>query len=313
MMELFYFDKTVKKGSVKDLSKLKDMPLWIDITNITKEEAELMKKTFNLHPLSSEDLFNSNVRIKIEAFNDYLFCVFHGITKKKHIELVELDFVLGKTFIISNHKKEIQSITELKNNNEKMDALFSKGVDFIFHKIVDEQVDNFFPVLETIDESIENIEEEVTRSPRPELLTKILKLKRLIVIIKRSAMPQREKLSSLAKREHDFISKKATPYFRDVYDHSIKVLDMIDNYREAIGSAFDAYMSAVSNNMNEVMKVLSIIATIALPLTVISGVYGTNFSNLPGSAFPYGFWLMISSMIFLCVFMIYFFKKRKWI
>jgi len=126
-------------------------------------------------------------------------------------------------------------------------------------------------------------------------------------------MPQREKISFIAKNEYMFISKKSVPYFRDIYDHAIRVSDNVENYREAIGSAFDAYMSAVSNNMNEVMKVLSIIATIALPLTVISGIYGTNFNNLPGEFNPYGFWIMIAGMVVLCFGMLFYFRRKNWI
>lgn len=312
MIDILYFDKTLKKGALKDLDKLKTKQIWIDITDITKKEAELIKEKFNLHPLTAEDIVTSNTRIKVEEFPNYLFCVFYSIQKTKTIELIEMDFILGENFIISNHRKEIPSYNELKNNRERLENLFKKGNDSIFHKLLDSEIDNYFPVLESIDDQIEDIEEKVTKKPRPELLIKILNLKRLIVRIKKTTLTQREKISFLAKSDHKFISKKAIPYFRDIYDHAIRVSDTIDNYREAVGSTFDAYMSAVSNSMNEVMKVLSIIATIALPLTVISGIYGTNFQILPGAGAIYGFWIMIFFMILLCVGMLYFFKKRGW-
>jgi magnesium transporter len=226
--------------------------------------------------------------------------------------MIELDYVIGDNFLITNHKKEIESYNILKNDKERLGNLFRKGNVFLFHKLLDLEVDNYFPVLEKIDDLIETIEEEVTKNPNPKLLKQILKLKRKIVSVKKITLPQREKISFLAKNNYKYITKKAIPYFRDVYDHSIKVSDTIDNYREAVGNTFDAYMSAISNNMNEVMKVLSIIATIALPLTVISGIYGTNFTNLPGSSFVYGFWIMIFGMVLLSVFMIYHFKKKKW-
>lgn len=312
MIEVFYFDKILKKGDLKDLNKLKEEKIWIDITNISKEEADLLKEKFNLHPLTAEDLINSPIRIKIEEFNDYLFCAFYGIKKEKSIELQELDFIIGKNFVISNHKKELPTFTNLKNNPEKLKSLFEKGVDFIFHHLLDKEVDNFSPVLEYIDDQIETIEEEVTRKPKPELLQNILSIKRKIVFIKKYTLPQREKISFLAKNEYKFISKKAIPYFRDIYDHAIRVSDSIENYRETTSGTFDAYMSAVSNNMNEVMKTLSIIATIALPLGVISGIYGTNFDILPGQHFAYGFWAMLLGMSILIGIIIFFFKKRKW-
>ncbi len=312
MIELFYFDRTVKKGNIRDLKKLQARRLWIDVTNITKEEEGLLKTSFSLHSLTAEDLLNQGTRIKVEEFSDYLFCVFYGIKKEKSIELQELDFIIGKDFIISSHKKEIATFTELKKNPERLAGLFEKGADFIFHYLLDKEIDNFFPVLEEIDDQIEDIEEEVTKKVRSELLQKVHKMKRTIVLIKKTALPQREKISFLAKNDYRFISKKSIPYFRDIYDHAIRVSDSIDNYREAISGTFDAYMSAVSNNMNEVMKTLSIIATIALPLGVISGIYGTNFDILPGQHFAYGFWIMLLGMFSVIGLMIVMFKKRGW-
>jgi len=312
MLDIFYFDKTVKKGTLKELSKIKSKQLWIDSTNITKEEAKIIKTTFDLHPLTTEDLLTTNTRIKVEEFPNYLLCVFYGIQKTKSIELLELDFILGKNFIISNHRKNIAPYDVIKKDKEKLERLFKKGNDFIFHKLLDNEIDNYFPVLEHIEDIIEHIEEEAIKKPKPKLLSKVLKLKRLIVQIKRITLPQREKISSLTKSEYKFISKKAIPYFRDVHDHAIRISDNIDNCRDAIGNSFDVYMSTISNNMNEVMKVLSVIATIALPLTVISGIYGTNFTLLPGSTFIYGFWAMIFAMILLSLGMIYLFRRRGW-
>lgn len=312
MIDLFYFDKVLKVSDIKNLHKLKRYKVWVDITNCTKEEAELLRKQCNLHALTVEDLTKQGTRIKIEEFPHYMFCVFYGLKKEKSTVLQELDFVIAKNILITNHKTEVSTFTKLKNNKEKLTRLFQKGTDFIFHHVLDQEVDNFFPVLELIDDKIEAIEENVTQNPRPELLKKILALKREIVIIKKSTLPQREKIGFLAKNQNSFISKNAVPYFRDVYDHAIRVSDTIENYREAVSGTFDAYMSAVSNNMNEVMKTLSIIATIALPLGVISGIYGTNFLVLPGQHYPYGFWVMLGGMFSIIAFMMYMFKKRSW-
>ena len=312
MIEVFYYDGRVKKGSLSDFNMLKDKSFWVDLTDITDEEKEFVQKAFNLHQLTAEDLLNQNTRIKVEEFSDYLFCVFYGIRKEKSFEMVEIDFILGKNFLVTCHKEPFNSCDKLKKDEERLCALFKKGNDFIFHKIIDEEIDNYFPVLEKIDDLVEDIEEEATLRPNSKLLGRILNLKRQIVLIKKTTLPQREKLSFLSKTDFKFVSKKSLPYFRDVYDNSIKVSDSIDNYREAVGNAFEAYMSSVSNNMSEVMKVLSIMATIALPLTVISGIYGTNFLVLPGSDDPYGFWLMLLGMLILISLMLFYFKKRKW-
>jgi magnesium transporter len=314
MIDIFYFDNGVKRCELSELSSIlnSNNKIWVDIVDISSDEKEIIQKAFDLHPLTSEDLFNLGTRVKVEEFSKYIFSVFYTIKSTNSIELSELDFVLGKNFLITNHRKKVDSFEIIKKNSDKLDKLFVKGVDFLFHKLLDVEVDNFFPVLEGIDDIIEKLEEEVIRNPKPELLTKILKLKRKIVSLKKVTLPQREKISFLAKNNYEFIGKKAIPYFRDIYDHAIRVSDIIDNYREAIGGTSDAYMAAISNRMNEVMKTLSIIATIALPLGIISGIFGTNFDILPGQHIHYGFWIMIFLMLFFVVGMLVYFKKKRW-
>lgn len=313
MITIKYYDEQVKDGQLDNLSKLLKYKLWIDITSITEEEATIIGKSFSLHPLTVEDLHSSNARIKVEQFSNYMFCVFYGIKKtKKKLKVVECDFIIGENFIVSNSAEPLDSNENLKKNGKKLETLFKNGSEFIFHKLLDNEVDNYFPILEELDDELEDIEEEIIKKPQPKYLAKILNLKKSMRQTKRIGFQQRDKISFLAKNEYPFISKKAVPYFRDIYDHSIRVSDSIDNYREAISETFDAYMSAMSNNMNEVMKVLSIFATIALPMTVISGIYGTNFAILPGSKNPFGFWIMIIVMIVFVIVMINMFKKKKW-
>ncbi len=312
MLDIFYLEKGLKRGKAADIARLKSKPVWIDCTDITKEDSEILKRAFGLHPLTVEDMENNHVRIKIEEFSDYLFCVFYGIRKEKAVELTELDLIIGKNFIISNHRKQVASFEELKKNEDRLAELLSRGIDSLFHRLLDLEVDNYFPILEFLDDEIEKVEEEVTRRPRPELLGRILGIKRMLLSVKKVAFQQREKAGYLAKNSYPFISKRALPYFRDLYDNAIRVSDAVENQREAVGGAFDIYMMSLSNNMNEVMKVLSIMATIALPLTVISGIYGTNFSNLPGSENAFGFWVMISAMAMVSLSMLTYFKRKKW-
>src|SRR3989338_4761402 len=312
MMDIFYFDKKLRKAAPEQLPKIKNKRLWVDVSNITKQEAEMLSDAFNLHPVTAEDLLNANTRIKVEEFPQYLFCIFYGVEQKKAIELMELDFVIGRNFLISSRNADISSYAELKSNREKLEALFRRGVDFIFHRLLDGEQDNYFPVLEYIDDEIDIIEGKLSGTPSNDLLTSILALKHSISLLRKTTLQQTEKLSFLVKNDYPFISSQALPYFRDIYDHSIRVSDLIDNYREAIINTFEFYMSAVSKNMNEAVKVLSVIATIALPLTVVSSIYGTNFTNLPGSGFHYGFWVMIGFMIVLSGSLVYFLRRRGW-
>ncbi len=309
MLEIFYYDKTLKRGEAKDLARLKNKLVWVDATNITREETDLVKDVFSLHPLTAEDLLLSNVRIKVEEFSNYLFCVFYGMQKTK---LIELDLVLGKNFVVSSHRKEIPSFSDLKGNKLFLEKLFRKGPDFMLHRLVDMEVDNYFPEIDEISTQIDNLEEEAVEKSSPDVLRKILKMRQTVTRIRKISMAQREKMSFLAKKDYKLITDKSIPYFRDVYDHSIIVLDSLDDCRSTIANLFDIYMSSVNNKMSEVMKVLSVIATIALPLTALSSIYGTNFRVLPGAEFAYGFWVMILVMVLMCLSMLYYFRRKGW-
>ncbi len=312
MMDIFYFDKMLKKGTIEQLPRLKNKRIWIDVRNITKHEAEILRDVFGLHPLTAEDLLNSNTRIKVEEFPNYVLCIFYGVQRTKTIDLVELDFVIGKNFLISSRNVDASPYADLRENKAKLEGLFKRGVDFIFHKLLDAEEDRYFPVLETIDDEIDELENRLATPHIDKLLPKILDLKHSISLLRKTALQQTEKLSFLVKNDYPPISHSALPYFRDIYDHSIRISDLIDNYREAIINTFEFYMSTVTKNLNESIKVLSLIATIALPLTVVSSIYGTNFINLPGRDWHYGFWVMISFMFLLSIGMLYFLRKRGW-
>jgi len=314
MLDIFYFDKTVKKGKVNELAILKNKKIWIDATNITKEEADLLRKTFKLHPVTEEDMFLSHGRIKTEEFPNYLFNTFYSIEKINHkIKLIPLEYIVGKNFIISLHKEHLATYAKVKEEVDLLEDLFRRGVDTIFHRLLDEELDNFYPVLSELDNQIEKIDEQIAQKHNPELMGKILDVKKKLVEIKKVAFPQRERLAALARKRHGFISDKTYPYLRDLHDHSTRVLDIVESYREAASNTFDAYLTTLTNRSNDVMKVLSIIATITLPLSVVSSVYGTNFIKLPGANTPEGFWIMILVMGVMMVGMLIFFKDRKWI
>ena len=314
MFDVFYFDGTLKKAtSLKEAKKF----VWIDITNISEKESKMIKDHFDLHPLTIEDLYKRVTRIKVEEFPSYIFCVFYGISHnksngKKSFAINEMDFVLGDDYLITNHITELETFKGLKKDTKLLTYLLERGPEYIFHHLLDKEVDNYLPIIDEMSDKLEDIEERIVKRPTPTDMAKILHLKREFRNLKKIGFQQREKVSYLAKNEYKHISKKAKPYFRDIYDHVIRVSDSIDSYRDAIGETFEAYMSSVSNNMNEVMKFLSMIATMALPMTVISGIYGTNFLNLPGSAAYYGFYVMIGIMLTFSIGMIIYFRRKGW-
>ena len=288
--------------------------IWVDVSEQERDVLGSFEQAFGLHHLTIEDLTNLRTRIKIEDFDDYLFIILYSIRKSDHdIDLIELDFVIGNGFLITNHPGTLETFETIKQNNEKLALLFKKGIDFLFHRLLDKEIDNFFPVLEQLDEEIETIEENVIAKATPELLRRIHVVKRQIATIKHITLPQREKIASLAKGEHTFISPACQIYFRDIYDHAIHVSDSIETYRESASNTLDIYLTSVSNTMNEVMKILSIIATIILPLSFVTGLYGMNFQTLPGAENPSGFWVLLLFMIAFSLLLVMFFRSKRWI
>lgn len=314
MIDIVYLDKnTVKKGDIKNLSRLKNKKIWVDCTDISEKEVKLLKEAFDLHDVTIEDMHLSHGRVKVEQFSNYLFSTFYTIRREhKKVRLHPIEFCLGKNFIISAHKKEIENYEKIKKDSIKLKHLFKHKAELIFHRLLDEEIDEFFPILETLDDEIEEIDKRITDSSAKELLSEILEVKKRIVEIKKITLPQREKISFLTKKRCRFISDNSYPYFRDVYDQSIRVADVVENFRESISSSFDTYMTNVANNTNDIMKVLSIIATIALPLTVVSGIYGTNFVKIPGLNAETAFFNMMLVMGIMALGMLLYFRKKKW-
>lgn len=314
MIEVYCLvNSAVKKISFNEINKYKNKhKIWIDVISISKEESEKLRRTFDLHPVTSEDLHKSRTRTKVEEFRKYLLCIFYSMSLKRKVTFTEQDFILGENFLITNHKKEYSYYQELKKDKERLFEFLQKGPDFLMCNFLNDIVETYFPIVAKIDEEIEELEEKSIHTPNKKVLTRIFKLKRLIIAIKKNTFSQRDKIAELGKEEFKLIREKTMPYMRDVYDHSIRVYDLIDSSRDAIANTYDVYMSSITNNTNQVMKLLSIIATITLPLGVIAGIYGTNFRNLPGAENPVGFWIMIGAMLIITITMVVMFKVKEW-
>ena len=313
MLDILYYDGSLKRCDIDNLPLVKHKKIWIDAIDINGEEVNFLANLFRLHEVSKEDIGLSHGRIKIEEFPHYMFCTFYGLEKYgNEVQLIPIEFVIGHNFIITAHKKNFGTYERIKNRKDIVEKLFVKGVSFIFHSLLDEELDNFIPILQEIDEEIESINSSVAIKAKTKELNRLLFLRKKVIEIRRVSLPQREKISFLSRRDYKFLPHHSQPYFRDLYDEAIRIEDKVDSQREMLSSTFEVYMTSINNHMSEIMKVLSIIATIALPLTVISGVYGTNFINLPGSKTPEGFWFMMIIMGIVMIGMILFFKKRKW-
>jgi magnesium transporter len=292
---------------------------WINIDGI--QQTNILEKIgdcYSLHPLVLEDILNTEQRPKAENYADYLYIVMRMLYFDQAANTVsteQISLVMGRNYVISfqegiegdvfNHVRE-------RLRNEKGKAR-KQGADYLVYSLIDAVVDNYFSVLEILGEKIEILEERLVTSPTAETLHEIHYLKREMIFLRKAVWPLREMISSLQRGESPLIMDATRIYLRDVYDHTIQVIDTIETYRDMVSGMLDIYLSSVSNRLNAVMKVLTIIATIFMPLTFIAGVYGMNFRHMPELEWRYGYGLIWAVMIGIGLSMLAYFRKKKWL
>jgi magnesium transporter len=280
------------------------------------ETIEKMGQMFSLHPLLLEDIMNTDQRPKMESYDDYLFIVLKTLfydEKEKSTITEQISIVLGANYVLSFQEREsnvFYPVTErLKNSKGKIKKM---GADYLVYSLIDVIIDNYFIILEKLGERVDDLEVQLVTSPKTETLKSIQSLKREMIFLRRSVWPLREVISSMERGESTLIQSSTYVYLRDIYDHTIQAIDTIETYRDMLSGMLDIYLSSVSNKLNEVMKVLTVIATIFIPLTFIVGVYGMNFEHMPELKWRWGYpsiWLL---MISIGVFMAFYFRKKKW-
>lgn len=297
----------------------KDKPTvtWVNVDGV--HNVPLLEKLgdcFGLHRLVMEDIMNTDQRPKMEDFGDYLYIVFKMLSIGKSGEIVheQTSIILGANFALSFQEGAEGDVFNLirEHLRNSTGRIRKMGADYLAYSLLDAVVDNYFVVLEKIAEKTETLETELIEYPTQQTVQKIYQLKRELIFLHNAVWPLREAVNALWKHESPLIRESTAPYLRDVYDHVIHVLDSVDIYREMISGMLDMYLSSVSNRLNAVMKVLTIIATIFMPLTFIVGVYGMNFKNMPELEWRYGYPLVWLIMIGITGFMLYFFKRKKW-
>ncbi|NJD55290.1 MAG: magnesium/cobalt transporter CorA [Nitrospirae bacterium] len=292
---------------------------WINIDGIHQTDIlEKLGACYDLHPLVMEDILNTEQRPKVENYDDYLYIVMkmlHAGGTDVEVSTEQISLVLGRNHVISfqegiegdvfGHVRE-----RLRSEQGKARKL---GADYLVYSLIDAVVDNYFLVLETLGEQIESLEEKLVTSPTSETLRAIHYLKREMIFLRKSVWPLREVISSLQRGDSPLVQDATRLYLRDVYDHTVQVIDTIETYRDMVSGMLDIYLSSVSNRLNAVMKMLTIIATIFMPLTFIAGVYGMNFKYMPELEWRYGYFLIWTVMILIGVFMLIYFRKKKWL
>ncbi|MFW6102346.1 MAG: magnesium/cobalt transporter CorA [Chloroflexota bacterium] len=291
--------------------------LWLDIEDVTNEDAELLSNVFRFHPLAVEDCVSKNIHPpKIDEFEDYLFIIVHGInyhTESDVVETTELAIFLGKNYMVTSHDVPMLSVSSMLDRIRKDERLMRRGVDFLAHDIIDALVDNIMPTIEEMDEKNDQLEDEALHEPKRGTLMSIMQLKRSILALTRVILPQREIVNRLSRGEYALISERAQIYYRNIYDHLVRIEMLILGLRDMTESVLNTYLSSVSNRMNEVMKVLTLIATIFIPLTFIAGIYGMNFANMPELGWRYGYFGILIVMAVLGISLVVYFRRRKWL
>jgi magnesium transporter len=292
--------------------------LWLDLCGVHEPGLlDAVGKAFALHPLSVEDVLNTEQRPKLEDYGDYLFVVMRRLRHDRQcgeIDSDQISLVLGRDFVISFQEGGCNLFDPVRQRlRAATSRLRRSGGDFLLHALIDCVVDNYFEVLEQLGEDIESLENQILERPSPIAVRTLHRLKRLLIAMRRSVWPLREVIGGLDRSDSDLLSAPIELYLRDVYDHTIHVIDTMESYRDTLSGLLDVYLSSLSNRMNEIMKLLTIISTIFIPLTFIVGVYGMNFEHMPELTWRWGYFAVLGVMAALGAGMLALFRRKRWL
>ena len=309
-----------KLDSIEESFVFKDTPpvSWINIDGLHEVELiEKIGKHFNIHPLTQEDIVNTGQRPKVEDFEEYVYLVFKMLKFDEttgHITSEQVSLIVGPHYLLSFQETEGDVFNSVRERIRKGRVHIRKsGPDYLAYALMDAVVDHYFLILEKMGERIEQFEERLHVQPTPEILKDIYDLKRELIYFRKQVWPIREVLSTWQKAESAVVQDANKVFIRDVYDHTIQVIDTIESFRDIISGLTDLYLSTVSNKMNEVMKVLTIMATIFIPLTFVAGIYGMNFKFMPELEWKWSYPVLWILLIVIFSGMMFYFKRKKWL
>ncbi len=292
---------------------------WVNVDGL--HDVDLLGRfgeRFGLHPLVVEDILNTEQRPKMDDYGTYIYVVlkslYHVDEETEELQIEQISLVLGPNFVLSFQEREGDEFDPVRDRIRANKGRIRKlGSDYLAYTLIDLIVDRYFVVLERFGDWIETLEEELVAEPTTETLQRIHQLKRELVYVRKSVWPLRELIGGLERSESALFQDSTGSYLRDVYDHTIQVIDTVETFRDILSGMLDIYLSSVSNRMNEVMKVLTIIATIFIPLTFIVGVYGMNFKYMPELNWPWAYPVVWVIMVVLAALMIAYFRRKRWL
>jgi len=325
MFRLHAFHRTTGHWEEPNLERLaalradKNVVVWLDLFDPNEAEAAVLSEVFKFHPLSIEDALQEYGHPKIESFEDHFFCVFHGVDlatfrtdEVLNVATLELDVFFGDRYLVSHHATPMRSV-ELLHEAVCKESKRPWTAVRLLHNLLDELVDIYLPVMDKVGQHIEKLEDAVIHDPTPRVLEQILAAKMGILKLRRITNHQRSILETLARGHLELMPVESIAFYRDVYDHFVHVADLAESYRDAVQGTMEAYLSVTSNRMNEVMKVLTMMSTVMLPLTFIAGVYGMNFDHMPELRWHFGYPLALGVMALTAVALFWYFKRKRWL
>lgn len=318
-------DRLVEKtiGRVEELEQFCETPTvtWINVEGLGDVGViEKIGQMFNLHPLALEDVLNCGQRPKLEGYDTYHFLVMKSLFfKENELQTEQISFFLAGNFVITFQEVPGDSFEAVRERIRKGKGQIRKaGADYLTYALVDALVDEFFPVLEKYGERIEELENEVLAQPSRETIQEVHKIKRELLLLRRVAWPERDVINAMMREESDVIRPGTQVFLRDCYDHTVQVIDMIETFRDLSSGMLEVYLSSTSNRLNEVMKVLTIISTIFIPLNFIAGVYGMNFKtelsplNMPELNWYFGYPAVLTVMAIVAGGLVVYFRRKGW-
>ncbi len=290
---------------------------WINVDGIRKADVETICNHYGIHYLLAEDILSIGQRPKMDEINGLVFCLLNMLyfnEQDSSVEAEQISIILGKNFVISFQEDASRDVFDplrdrLKINNTKVRQ---QGADFLFYSLIDLIVDNYFVVMEKLGDKIENLEEDIVKSPDTHSLSKINMLRKEMIILKRSVAPVRELIGGILRSESELIDERTEKYFKDVYDHIVQANDLAENYRDMMMNLHDLYLNNVNLKMNEVMKVMAVVTCLLAPATVIGGIFGMNFDRIPLLHNQWGFFISVALMLIIPIVMLRVFIKRGW-
>jgi len=312
-------DQNLSAMDLRRIVERGDGALWVDIDSSDVHQVALLEKVFQFHPLAIEDTLSPGTRVKLEEYDRYLFVVVSGIrfdhatSDPYDLETFNLYFFLGKSFLVTAHAVDSTSCNSTRDRLMRNPDLFARGPEMTMHAIIDQAVDEYFPMVEQLNEHVDRLERQLFDAFDEGLIHEIFRAKRSAYALRRHTGPLREVLNVLSNRPSVYLRPETQLYFRDIYDHTIRITESVDTTRDLLSGVLETYLSQTSNRMNRVMKQLSIVATLALPLIVVGGIYGMNFSQMPLTHHPFGFYWALGSMFAVTAVMLWWLRSNKWL